>query len=166
MKRLILAAMAMLSGGSAKAADEFTWLNKQGVRSQKGFEFQFTGRFSAQYREGSKVISMSVEPGYTADGKVSVTVSPEEFTKWDGDARQIASEERARIEANVRRALQFQKLELTVESPLTQSAQLRRDKDLYLGIVQAGKQLKFGDREIKSEADYDQYIKDLEAAGK
>lgn len=30
----------------------FSWMNKQGVRSDQGFEVQFTDRFTAEYREG------------------------------------------------------------------------------------------------------------------
>jgi hypothetical protein len=41
----------------------FTWLNKQGVRSDRGFEVQFTGRFDAEYREGGKVVKLYVESG-------------------------------------------------------------------------------------------------------
>ena len=38
-----------------------TWMNKQGVRSDLGFEFQFTGRFSAEYRENGKVTKIYVQ---------------------------------------------------------------------------------------------------------
>ena len=41
----------------------FTWLNKQGVRSDQGFEVQRTGRFEAEYYEGGKVINLEVESG-------------------------------------------------------------------------------------------------------
>jgi hypothetical protein len=41
----------------------FTWLNKQGVRSDEGFEVQSTGRFDAEYRERGKVINLAIESG-------------------------------------------------------------------------------------------------------
>src|SRR5262249_31089275 len=41
----------------------FTWLNKQGVRSSDGFEFQFTGRFSAEYRDHGVVTPLYCEGG-------------------------------------------------------------------------------------------------------
>jgi hypothetical protein len=41
----------------------FTWLNKQGVRSSEGFEVQFTGRFTAEYREDAYYLVVDVEDG-------------------------------------------------------------------------------------------------------
>jgi hypothetical protein len=41
----------------------FTWLNKQGVRSDEGFDVQRTGRFDAEYSEGGKVVSVEVQSG-------------------------------------------------------------------------------------------------------
>lgn len=41
----------------------FTWLNKQGVRSDRGFEVQHTGRFDAEYSEGGQVVELYVESG-------------------------------------------------------------------------------------------------------
>ena len=49
----------------------FTWLNKQGVKSDAGFEVQFTGRFDAEYREAGKVMSIYVESGIH-DGQACV----------------------------------------------------------------------------------------------
>ncbi len=43
--------------------DMFTWLNKQGVRSDRGFEVQRTGRFDAEYSEGGQVVELYVESG-------------------------------------------------------------------------------------------------------
>lgn len=83
----------------------FTWLNKQGVRSNKGFEFQFTGRFTAEYRENGRVIDMYV------DGTPSVT------TIYEGSLEKLWSDiqnpferktERDRIVKNLRDALAFQ----------------------------------------------------------
>ena len=39
----------------------FIWLNMQGVQSDRGFVVQFTGRFTAEYREHSKVVTLEVE---------------------------------------------------------------------------------------------------------
>ncbi len=39
----------------------FVWLNKQGVRSSDGFEFQRTGRFTAEYRQGDQIIDLEIE---------------------------------------------------------------------------------------------------------
>ena len=39
----------------------FARLNKQGVRSDEGFEFQFTGRFAAESRERDRVLEIYIE---------------------------------------------------------------------------------------------------------
>lgn len=49
------------AGASHFRAVMFEWLSKQGVRSSEGFEFQFTGRFTAEYREGDRVMELEVE---------------------------------------------------------------------------------------------------------
>src|SRR4051794_12498175 len=43
----------------------FKWLNKQSVESDRGFVVQFTGRFSMEYREGSKTVTLAVEGGFS-----------------------------------------------------------------------------------------------------
>ena len=60
----------------------FTWLNKQGVRSDRGFEVQFTGRFDAEYREGGRIVELYVESGLSGTpfkvlvlGEVEVVIS-------------------------------------------------------------------------------------------
>ena len=50
----------------------FTWLNKQGVRSDEGFEVQFTSRNTAEYREGRRYLVVDVEGG----GNVSDRPTP------------------------------------------------------------------------------------------
>lgn len=87
----------------------FTWLNKQGVRSESGFEFQFTGRFTAEYRENGQVTDMYVDGG------------PDVITVYEGsieglwDNRENPFErksERDRIIKNLESALAFQGLKL------------------------------------------------------
>jgi hypothetical protein len=92
----------------------FTWLNKQGVRSDQGFELQFTGRFDARYSEGSKVVSLYVEDGRTANGSPCIIVDPSAFDHWDG-GEHIAAEQQARLFNNLREAVEFQGLQLVVE---------------------------------------------------
>jgi hypothetical protein len=88
----------------------FTWLNKQGVRSDKGFEFQFTGRFTAEYRENNCITKMHVEGGVggiitiyegTLESLLSGILEPSEKRK-----------ERDRLVMNLRDALAFQGLNL------------------------------------------------------
>lgn len=89
----------------------FTWLNKQGVRSDHGFEVQFTGRFSAEYREGSQVIEVYVESG---GGVPSIIIDPDAFAHWKSGIP-IPREEQERILQNFREAMEFQGLKLLIE---------------------------------------------------
>ena len=95
----------------------FTWLNKQGVKSDAGFEVQFTGRFDAEYREAGKVMSIYVESGIH-DGQACVIINPDAFDRWDGDAPgvKLPSDERERIQQNFTEAMLFQGLKTVVES--------------------------------------------------
>lgn len=91
----------------------FTWLNKQGVRSDQGFEFRFTGRFDAEYREGEKTVSLQVEAGLSG-GLQCIIVDPAAFERWD-NREPISPQEQQRLFQNVREALEFQDLQLVVE---------------------------------------------------
>lgn len=87
----------------------FTWLNKQGVRSDEGFELQFTARFEAEYRERGVTTKFFVE----GDGRaISIYEGALErlwMTTADSSARRL---ERERILSNIRAALAFQGLDL------------------------------------------------------
>jgi hypothetical protein len=91
----------------------FTWLNKQGVRSARGFEVQRTGRFDAEYREGDKVVTLYVESGLSG-GLQSISVEPTAFERWDG-GEPIAPAQQAQMFENLREAMAFQDLKLVVE---------------------------------------------------
>lgn len=90
----------------------FTWLNKQGVISDEGFVVQFTGRFTAEYREGQRVITVEVEDGFDG-GQACITIGPSAFEKWDTNVR-LSADERRRILKNFRMACEFQRLKLVV----------------------------------------------------
>jgi hypothetical protein len=87
----------------------FTWINKQGVRSDEGFALQFVGRFTAEYREGTKVMEIEVEDGFL-DGKPAINVARGAFGSWRGDSSPIPPDDQRRIADNVRRACEFQGL--------------------------------------------------------
>jgi len=72
----------------------FTWLNKQGVRSDRGFEVQFTGRFDAEYREGGRIVELYVESGLSG-GEPCISVEPDAFARWK-DGTPITPEQQAR----------------------------------------------------------------------
>jgi hypothetical protein len=95
----------------------FTRLNKQGVRSERGFEVQRTDRFSSEYREGDKVVSLYVESGVNG-GLPCIIVDATAFTRWDGDGpgQMISPEQQARMFQNLKEALEFQGLGLIVQS--------------------------------------------------
>jgi hypothetical protein len=80
----------------------FTWINKQAVRSDEGFEFWFTGRFSAEYREDGRVMDVAVE----GSGPL-IDISLQSL-RWRNHDR--APDEHRRIADNIRRACEFQKL--------------------------------------------------------
>jgi hypothetical protein len=89
----------------------FTWLNKQGVRSDAGFELQFTGRFTVEYRENGRATELYTEGGA---GTVSIYAGSLEpmLAGFDGpDERRV---EHDRLIRNIREALAFQGLQLDV----------------------------------------------------
>ncbi len=92
----------------------FTWLNKQGVRSDKGFEVQRTGRFDAEYIEGDKKASLYVEAGLMG-GLQCIIVDPSAFDHWDG-GEPIDEAKRAELFQNLRDAMEFQGLKLAIEA--------------------------------------------------
>lgn len=85
----------------------FTWLNKQGVRSEEGFEVQSVGRFSVEYREGAHVVTVDVEKGYFGGG-ASVAIRPDAFMHWDNSRLANTSEKQAKMRANFVAAMKFQ----------------------------------------------------------
>ncbi len=92
----------------------FTWLNKQGVKSDKGFIVQSVGRFTIEYRENSKCISIEVDNGRLPDGRFCEIVSPDAFFKWD-DGTLISEERQKEILKNFTDAMEFQNIGVVVE---------------------------------------------------
>ncbi len=92
----------------------FTWLNKQGVRGSSGFELQREDRFTMTYREESNVITFEIENGIVGCGKYAVLLSPDALTRWD-DGRPINEDKQKQVLGNIRDALAFQDLALSVE---------------------------------------------------
>ena len=90
----------------------FTWLNKQGVQSDRGFIVQRTGRFTAEYREGGRKITLDVESGQEL-GRFCLIVTPNAFDRWDGGVG-IPPERRPQMFENLREALEFQGLGMVI----------------------------------------------------
>ena len=91
----------------------FTWLNKQGVRSDCGFEVQFTGRFDAEYRESGRVVKLYVEGGLSG-GAQCIIIDPDAFARWS-DGTAIAPRQQMQMLRNFKEALAFQGLKTVVE---------------------------------------------------
>lgn len=92
----------------------FKQINKQGVQSEKGFIVQFVGRFEVEYREGGKLISVYVEPGYTPGNKFCVIIGSNAFTQWS-DGTSIMNDKQNEILKNFIDAMKFQNIEVVVE---------------------------------------------------
>lgn len=92
----------------------FTWLNRQGVKSDKGFIVQSIGRFTIEYKEGSKCISVEVDNGRLPDGRFCEIISPDSFSKWD-DGTPVSKEKQKEILKNFTDAMEFQGLGVVVE---------------------------------------------------
>lgn len=91
----------------------FTWLNKQGVRSDEGFEVQFISRFAAEYREDKKIITLYVEDGLNS-GLPCIIVGVKALEHWsDGSA--IELDKQAKIMENFKKAMDFQGLGTVVD---------------------------------------------------
>lgn len=89
----------------------FTWINKQGVCSDRGFEVQRTGRFSAEYKEGGRIVKLYVESG---GGMPSIIINPDAFECW-GDGTPIPAVQRGEMLQNFKEAMEFQGLKLLIE---------------------------------------------------
>ncbi len=87
----------------------FTWMNKQGLRSETGFEFQFTDRFSAEYRENGVITTLYVEGGL---GVITIYEDSIQHLWMNLPKPELRQAERHRIIGNLRDALAFQDLRL------------------------------------------------------
>jgi hypothetical protein len=63
-------------------------MNKKGVRSDQGFEVQFTGRFTAEYREGVRYLIVDLE----GNGSGQVAFSDKALGIEVDDALEIAEQ--------------------------------------------------------------------------
>ena len=58
----------------------FSWLNKQGVKSNKGFIVQSMSRFTIEYSEDSRSILVTVDNGQLPDGRFCEIISHDAFS--------------------------------------------------------------------------------------
>jgi len=92
----------------------FTYVNKQGVKSDKGFVVQRTGRFTAEYQEGEKKISIELENDLLDNDKICEIIDANAFLKWD-DGAFIPTEKQLEILQNFKNAMNFQDIEIIVK---------------------------------------------------
>lgn len=92
----------------------FTWLNKQGVKSSKGFIVQSVARFTIEYREGEKSISIEVESDYAPGKKPVEIVSRSAFTHWN-DGSAIDLKKQNEIINNFKDAMEFQGIGVIID---------------------------------------------------
>lgn len=92
----------------------FTWSNKQGVKSSKGFTVQCTGRFISEYQDGFRKITIDTEPGKLSDGKYCDIIRSDAFTKWD-DGTPISKEKQQEILSNFIEAMEFQDMGVIID---------------------------------------------------
>lgn len=96
----------------------FTWLNKQGVKSDKGFIVQSVDRFVIDYREGKKKRGVYVENGRTEYGELCVEIAPNAFERWDNDPENIAPEKQEEMLSNFTDAMRFQGIEVVINTSM------------------------------------------------
>ena len=92
----------------------FTWLNKQGVVSDKGFIVQSINRFVIEYRESSNIIRFSVDRGLLENGVACVYIYRDELEKWDNGAS-IPKGKQEEILKNFKDAMEFQGVEVLID---------------------------------------------------
>lgn len=95
----------------------FSWLNSQAVRSDRGFEVESMGRFTEEYREGGRKVSVEVERGFEGGAKPCVIIEPTAFQRWDGDPpdKILTPQKQAEMLSNFQEALEFQGIAVVVE---------------------------------------------------
>jgi hypothetical protein len=93
----------------------FTWQNKQGVKSSKGFVLQSLDRYGYQYAEGSRTMRVDVEPQRNPSGEYSEEVSLKSISRWlpPHDNERIDQDKADAIRQNISDAMTFMQIEHT-----------------------------------------------------
>ena len=87
----------------------FTWINKQGVETEKGEIVQCTGRFTMEYRKGSKILEIGIESGVMGSTSL-ISYKRKDFEKWSKGGGQLSLAEKEQALNTFREALIFQGL--------------------------------------------------------
>lgn len=87
---------------------EFEWINKQGVRSTRGFAVQRTGRYTLEYREGPHKTVFLCNSGVDPEtNKSALLIQVYPFPAWGGLSTEARRHE---IVGNLGRATLFRGL--------------------------------------------------------
>ncbi|HOA07160.1 MAG TPA: hypothetical protein PLE16_05070 [Spirochaetota bacterium] len=89
------------------------WKNKQWVESDEGFSFLFTGRYTAEYIEGDRNLSLLIEDSMSNDN-YGIIIKSGSMNKWDNN-QTILLNEKDVILRNISEALEFQNINLIIE---------------------------------------------------
>jgi len=92
----------------------FEWINKQGVKTEDDIVIQFTGRFTAEYRDGTKILKLDIDDGVMGN-KTCINFKRSDFTKWDNSGGSLTPTEQERAINIFKEALVFQGLVPLVE---------------------------------------------------
>jgi len=94
----------------------FIWLNKQGVKSSKGFIVQSVSRHYFEYKEDKLTLSIEVESGQDDRGRYNLAVYAQNIENWDPpyDNEAISSEKKKEIIKNIGDALDFMRIGYTI----------------------------------------------------
>lgn len=91
----------------------FTWINKQGVKSSKGFVVQSVDRFVIEYRESGKCMSIEVESEYAPGQKPCERITMSALSKWN-DGSSVNVKKQKEILKNFTEAMEFQGIKVIV----------------------------------------------------
>lgn len=94
---------------------EFIWLNKQGVKSNSGFVVQSVSRFTIEYREANKCISIEVEDDYSPGKSPCEIISRSSLSHWN-DGTLISPKKQVEILKNFKEAMKFQGIDVIVKN--------------------------------------------------
>lgn len=89
--------------------EEFTWLNRQGVKSNLGYSVQCISRYLHEYQEGGKKIEVETEIGFKGN-KPAILYKKSSFNKWSNFSFELSKAERSKVIQNFRNAIIFQGL--------------------------------------------------------
>lgn len=89
------------------------WINKQGVKSTKGYVFQSAHRFYYHYVEDDHVLKVFVEGVFDADENYTLQINDNFNEKWEApySDEMLSDEKLKEVRQNICEALDFMKID-------------------------------------------------------